>query len=465
MSVESEIIRVQYAGNGTTTNFSFPYAFLDATDLDVYLVDSSGVGTFQTFVSQYDVIGAYDPLTLDYTDFSAGASVNFVTAPSGAYTVVILRNNPTNQDTSLSGSSAYVGSVLEYALDKLAMMVQFLTERSSRSIRLADYDPVTTFDMTLPHDELQASSLISINAAGTGLESTLISGLLAQAQSGTVTPLPASKAVVSDSAGALDVSATTSTELGYVSGVTSAIQTQLNGKQATLTLPLSIANGGSGAATKAAAFDALQPMTTSGDIIYGGASGTGTRLAKGSDGQVLTLASGVPSWAAASGSVAIAALLNSRVTGSAPTTLGQYRSYLRTGGTVTLTETNGAPTAAPSSADGIALYADGSGATGSTSNHPIAYDIFIGANKKWTLRAFATSSRAGIIDISPGYGGVNGATGIAAQYGYHTGYNPTTGIFKIWALAEANSDGHFVGKTDAYGAATTGFFDLYVSDI
>lgn len=43
------------------------------------------------------------------------------------------------------------------------------------------------------------------------------------------------------------------------------------------------------------------PMTTLGDIIYGGASGTPTRLAKGTDGQVLTLASGVPTWAAASG--------------------------------------------------------------------------------------------------------------------------------------------------------------------
>jgi hypothetical protein len=56
-------------------------------------------------------------------------------------------------------------------------------------------------------------------------------------------------------------------------------------------------SGGTGQTTKTAAFDALSPMTTSGDIIYGGASGTGTRLAKGSDGQVLTLASGLPSWA------------------------------------------------------------------------------------------------------------------------------------------------------------------------
>lgn len=47
-------------------------------------------------------------------------------------------------------------------------------------------------------------------------------------------------------------------------------------------------------------FNSLSPMTASGDIIYGGTSGTATRLAKGTDGHVLTLASGVPSWAAVS---------------------------------------------------------------------------------------------------------------------------------------------------------------------
>lgn len=43
------------------------------------------------------------------------------------------------------------------------------------------------------------------------------------------------------------------------------------------------------------------PMTTSGDTIYGGASGVQTRLAKGSDTQVLTLTSGLPAWETASG--------------------------------------------------------------------------------------------------------------------------------------------------------------------
>jgi hypothetical protein len=41
-------------------------------------------------------------------------------------------------------------------------------------------------------------------------------------------------------------------------------------------------------------------MTTAGDIIKGGASGAAARLAVGTNGQVLTVASGAPAWAAAS---------------------------------------------------------------------------------------------------------------------------------------------------------------------
>lgn len=62
---------------------------------------------------------------------------------------------------------------------------------------------------------------------------------------------------------------------------------------------LGISFGGTGQVTKAAAFDALSPMTTGGDIIYGGASGTGTRLANGSSGQFLKSngTTTAPSWA------------------------------------------------------------------------------------------------------------------------------------------------------------------------
>ena len=50
----------------------------------------------------------------------------------------------------------------------------------------------------------------------------------------TTANLTASRAVVSDASGKIDVSAATSTEVGYLSGVTSAIQTQINAKQNSL---------------------------------------------------------------------------------------------------------------------------------------------------------------------------------------------------------------------------------------
>lgn len=66
---------------------------------------------------------------------------------------------------------------------------------------------------------------------------------------------------------------------------------------ATAATPLSVANGGTGATSANAGFNALSPMTTIGDIIYGAASGVATRLANGTTGQFLGANTGAaPSW-------------------------------------------------------------------------------------------------------------------------------------------------------------------------
>ena len=70
--------------------------------------------------------------------------------------------------------------------------------------------------------------------------------------------------------------AVSATELGYVDGVTSAIQTQMDAKTAKATL------------------------TTTGDIYYASAANTPARLGIGTTGQVLNVASGLPAWATAS---------------------------------------------------------------------------------------------------------------------------------------------------------------------
>lgn len=63
-------------------------------------------------------------------------------------------------------------------------------------------------------------------------------------------------------------------------GTGSAAQAPAWGTISTSDLPtIPVAGGGTGQTTATAGFNALSPMTTLGDVIYGGASGTGTRLA------------------------------------------------------------------------------------------------------------------------------------------------------------------------------------------
>lgn len=71
--------------------------------------------------------------------------------------------------------------------------------------------------------------------------------------------LTANRALISNGSGKVDVSAVTSTELGYLDGVTSNIQTQLNSKLSTA--PVTSVNSKTGAVTLAAADVGAVPTT------------------------------------------------------------------------------------------------------------------------------------------------------------------------------------------------------------
>jgi hypothetical protein len=75
-----------------------------------------------------------------------------------------------------------------------------------------------------------------------------------------------------------------------------------DGTAANLTGTLAISKGGTGQTTKGAAFDALSPVTTDGDLIAR-AGGTNARLPVGSSGQVLKVVGGAPAWATFSGGI------------------------------------------------------------------------------------------------------------------------------------------------------------------
>jgi hypothetical protein len=71
----------------------------------------------------------------------------------------------------------------------------------------------------------------------------------------------------------------------------------------TLAGTLNIANGGTGQTTAANAFNALSPITSTGDLIIGNGTNSATRLAIGTNGYVLTSNGTTATWQASSGGV------------------------------------------------------------------------------------------------------------------------------------------------------------------
>ncbi len=115
-----------------------------------------------------------------------------------------------------------------------------------------------------------------------------------------------------------------------------------------------------------------------------------------------------------------------RVTGSAPTQLGEYRSYLRQANAKTYTETNGTPGTLPTSANGLRIWTAADYGTADASNQPSRYEIFVGKNKTVRSQFYSAAGRTGGITTDPQ---TLHSTIIYAGVIEH--YDPTTGIYSL----------------------------------
>jgi hypothetical protein len=130
----------------------------------------------------------------------------------------------------------------------------------------------------IPNGALTNSSItIGSTAVSLGGTATTIAGLTSVTSTTFVGALTGNASTAT--------SATTATTAGNVTGT------------------VAIANGGTGQTTASAAFNALSPITSTGDLILGTGVNSAGRLAIGANGYVLTSNGTTASWAAASGGV------------------------------------------------------------------------------------------------------------------------------------------------------------------
>ena len=82
MTISSTTIKNSYAGNGSTTAFTFSYYIIAEDDLEVLIRSSNGTETLQTLTTNYTVTGVQN---------NSGGTVTMVTAPATGETLVIRR--------------------------------------------------------------------------------------------------------------------------------------------------------------------------------------------------------------------------------------------------------------------------------------------------------------------------------------------------------------------------------------
>jgi hypothetical protein len=237
------------------------------------------------------------------TTLQVGQSFLFVNNSSGTLTVV--DNASTLLDIVPSGGIAQLGAGNIATSAGTWGIYSFLPGSYNFNTSSADFGTATISNATWNGGTIQpaygGTGITTFSAANNALfstgASTLTAGTLPVAAGGTgATTLTSNGVVYGNGTSAAGITAAGTTGQVLVA-TTSGAPSWGSVPAASITGTVPIVNGGTGQTTAAAAFNALSPLTTTGDIIYEASASTAARLPIGVSGQVLTATGGIPAWA------------------------------------------------------------------------------------------------------------------------------------------------------------------------
>lgn len=240
---------------------------------------------------------------------AAGTNGYVLTLSGGVPTWAASTGGVTSFQTSLSGltpSTSSTGAITLAGTLGVASggtgattLTGYVKGTGTSALTASSTIPTTDLSGTITNAQL-ANSAITINGTSTSLGGSI--------SVGTVTSVTGTAPVVSSGGAtpAISMAAATSSVPGYL---TSADWTTFNSKQDALVSGTNIKTvggvsllGSGDVGTIGATYGGTGLSTyATGDLIYASATNTLSKLAAGTNGYVLTLAAGVPTWAAASG--------------------------------------------------------------------------------------------------------------------------------------------------------------------
>lgn len=282
MTIASAANRASYNGNGSSTNFTIPFAVLDASFLRVTLRDNNpasgtyGQETAKLLTTNYTLSGNLS---------EPGSTLTMLVAPPTGYVLMISGNITPSQDLDASASSTVSGSGLEAQLDKGVRFEQEVKDFTDRAVKLSEGIPTSQFDPTLPNDvDLTANATLIVNDTKTGWKmGPSISTLTTQA---TAAATSATNAANSATAAAASASAAAGSASAAAGSVTSA------STQAT--------NASNSATAAAASASAAATSATSAATQASAASGSASAAATSASGAATSASAAASSATAAS---------------------------------------------------------------------------------------------------------------------------------------------------------------------
>lgn len=140
MTISTTASVVTYLGNGTTTNFTFPFVGVSATDLEVILTNSSGTASVLSPSTYTLIINAPAVGSL----WGIGGTVIYPTIGSplaSGNELTIQRIVPYTQTVSIANQGAFYPQAVEQGLDLLELQIQQLGTQVEYSLQVPTTDP------------------------------------------------------------------------------------------------------------------------------------------------------------------------------------------------------------------------------------------------------------------------------------------------------------------------------------
>lgn len=145
MTLTSELVKVQYNGNGSTTAFEITYIYWGDTDIKVVHRDALDVETTWVDGTHYTLTGGLGEtgtlnVSTSPTDYT----------PASGETLTIKSNRSDTQDDALPLGGKFPSSVVEQALDQQARLIQQKEEELSRAIKLSETSAISNVTIENP---------------------------------------------------------------------------------------------------------------------------------------------------------------------------------------------------------------------------------------------------------------------------------------------------------------------------